>query len=450
MTLRQTHAASPDGARRLIGVAAIAAALVAGACSSPAMPATAPTPTAPSGSPLGPSYVLLPLPSDDQTLLGRVLSATPEPGRALEELSRPNPCADKLGDVRTIPLASTFEDVHELTFAGTVRAMLGTFGFQGDARRATHFIYKLETSRRVSRADTAEYALCCREHDCGYGYVSALVYGEGEYATAEETGASGGANVAVASADGMLHARVLHRRKVHGFVAGLVTVTSTERGIAAGQFGALGAIQAAAGIKETELPETVKQIYEQEKLEITDTRTATDYVIRDGRKAAVTENDFARRYKRVTGSPELDGYDRFRRKGSVVGGAIASAAGIGLVGGALALMLPCRDVPAGREPCATRDNIGIWLIVAADLAVVVGGTYLILGLSEGHGDTNEHLLTEGDARLYVARYNRALLRKVVRETQSVYREAVLEPIPVPRRRNTLRVWPTVFGLAGHF
>ena len=222
-------------------------------------------------------------------MLGRVLAASPEPGRALEELTKPNPCAGQLSELRTSPLANTFEDVQKLAVGAQARAMLGTFGFHGDVQRASHFLYKLETSRRIARTDTAEYTECCRENDCGYGFVSALVYGDGEYATAEETSATGGADVAFASADGMLRARVLHRRKVHGFVAALVTVTDTRKGVAAGSFGPLGAIQEAAGIQEAELPETVKQIYEQEKLSISDAKSATDYVIRDGRNAAVQE-----------------------------------------------------------------------------------------------------------------------------------------------------------------
>ena len=139
------------------------------------------------GSPLGPSYMLVPLPSDDEALLGRVLLDVPDNGRSLEEVSRPNECADKLTPKKEGPLASTFEDAQELSAGGKARAALGAFGFEGDAQTATHFYYKLDVNKRVAQADTTDYVACCKEKGtCGYGFVSTLVYGDGEYATATE------------------------------------------------------------------------------------------------------------------------------------------------------------------------------------------------------------------------------------------------------------------------
>ena len=65
--------------------------------------------------------------------------------------------------------------------------MLGAFGFAGDARQASYFVYRIRTDKRKGTTDTNEYVQCCRENQCGYGFVSALVYGDGEYATAEES-----------------------------------------------------------------------------------------------------------------------------------------------------------------------------------------------------------------------------------------------------------------------
>jgi hypothetical protein len=162
-------------------------ALANAACVSP------PSPNLPKGargpdsdaSPLGASYVLVPVPSDDDSILGRILPNEPQPGRSLEETARANPCADKLTDAKVSPMASTFEDAQDLQVQGKARAMLGAFGFSGDAEHATHFFYKLEASKRVSRQDTSDYAACCAAKGCGYGYVSALVYGDGEYATGQ-------------------------------------------------------------------------------------------------------------------------------------------------------------------------------------------------------------------------------------------------------------------------
>ncbi|HEY8091985.1 MAG TPA: hypothetical protein VIF09_29185, partial [Polyangiaceae bacterium] len=102
-------------------------------------------------APLGPSYVLIPLPGDDDSLLGRILESMPEPGRSLDEVARPNPCEDKLAPAQTRPSANTFEDAQEMTAGAQARAVLGVFGFQGDASQASHFLYKLETEKRETR-----------------------------------------------------------------------------------------------------------------------------------------------------------------------------------------------------------------------------------------------------------------------------------------------------------
>ena len=71
-------------------------------------------------SPLGPSYVLLPLPGDDDGLLGRVLPALPEQGRALDEIARPNPCEAHLEEARETALSNHFEDAQDVS--GSARA----------------------------------------------------------------------------------------------------------------------------------------------------------------------------------------------------------------------------------------------------------------------------------------------------------------------------------------
>ena len=155
------------------------------------------------GSPLGDSYILVPLPNDDDGLLGRVLLDVPEKGRSLDEVSRPNECADKLTPRKDGPLASTFEDGQELAAGGKARAALGAFGFEGDAQTATHFYYRLEVSKRASRTDTTDYVQCCKDKgSCGYGFVSALIYGDGQYATATESSAEGSISIPVAGGAG--------------------------------------------------------------------------------------------------------------------------------------------------------------------------------------------------------------------------------------------------------
>ena len=120
-------------------------------------------------SPLGASYVLNPLPSDDDALLGSVLTGPPGEGRSLAEMARPNPCGDKLTDATTTPTVGTFKNAEELAPGRKASAALGSYGFAFDASEATHFVYTIETSKQEVRAATNDYVQCCKEKGgCGY------------------------------------------------------------------------------------------------------------------------------------------------------------------------------------------------------------------------------------------------------------------------------------------
>ncbi|MGH7281877.1 MAG: hypothetical protein ACRELY_10165, partial [Polyangiaceae bacterium] len=226
----------------------------------------------------------------------------------MDEVSRPNECANLLTEKKLGPLASTFEDAQELSLGAKARAALGAFGFEGDASLATHFYYKLEVTLRVAQTDTPEYVACCKEKgSCGYGFVSTLIYGEGVYATASEDSARGQVTIPVAGgAGGFVTAKILHRRNVRGYVAALITVTDPQKYKAAGLLGD----PAAAGISLTEqtLPAQVKARFDLEKIGLVDS-PARDlqfaYVLRDG-NGPITENEFVRRYSAITGSDDLN------------------------------------------------------------------------------------------------------------------------------------------------
>jgi len=452
--------------RLLIAVCALSAVACGGA--STFHPAT-PQETA-AGSPLGPSYILVPLPNDDDSLLGRVLLDVPENGRSLEEVSRPNECADKLTSKKEGPIASTFEDGQELAAGGKARAALGVFGFEGDAQTATHFYYKLDVNKRVAQTDTTEYIQCCKDKGtCGYGFVSALIYGDGQYATASETSAEGGINIPVAGgAGGFVKARVLHKRNVHGYVAALVTITDQAKSKSINVLGD----PAAAGIVLTEenLPDQVKARFYAQRIQVLDRATTIPwytpgqrplpvgygYVFGDG-NGEVTENEFIRRYAALTGDTSLDSAEHNRRSGWLIGGAILGAVSVPtLVVSALNLSSKCSPTdytfytagdltsdstckngvyntagqfPSGwvplpghpndyYDPNETKANglaVGMLGVGIAGTALAVG--MVIYGLAAHDGDADEHVITKPDADLYVAKYNRALLRKTVDETK---------------------------------
>lgn len=433
-------------------VLCLACAVTALACGSVTpTPRLATADRDPNVSPLGPSYVLIPLPSDDDALLGRILHELPDPGRSIEEISRPNPCAEHLSDVKVMPIANKYEDAQELSFGASASAMLGTFGFAGDAKRASYFVYKINTEKRAARADTNEYVQCCQQNDCGYGFVSSLVYGDGEYATAEESAAKGGATIGVASAEGQLDLKVLNRRNVRGWLAALVTVTDKSK---AAQFGALG-IAKQAGVEEESMSDQVKAIYDNNKVVVAG--AGNNYVFRMGSGDALTENEFVRNYRSVTGSDELDDIEKRRNMGTVAvwGGLTAVGAAVFAFGTTktqrscseddvtnIGMEEPCQ-VPAGTpgakegffsntwyDPNQKTDSALGPVLMGVGGAMTVGFAIpLVIALLDPDGDERSHYLTDADARVYVGRYNRAFLRKIVRDVNQVSQGPTLRMRP---------------------
>lgn len=443
--------ASPVSASRF--TAALFVAALATGCGSVPQPRDV-TPSAADGNPLGPSYVLLPLPTEDDSLLGRMLPQAPEPGRSLEETARANPCAEHLSEPRETPLASHFSYAEELTAGARAGAVLGAFGFSADARRATHFVYDLRTDQRVGLVDTAAYEACCAEKGCGYGYVSALIHGDGSYATGEEGRALGSVEVPlVASASGEVALSILQKRQVRGYVAALVTVTGDGKN---GGLGPLG-VARAAGITEATAPEMVKRLYERERVAVTTEGSSWAFVQGlpddklDGAKLnksvwstgvidwyssddpTLTEAEFARRFEHVTGSAELSDLTGRRNTPELVilGASTALSAGVAALG--VAWIVEQSEVQAGNFTALLVGVAGLFGFGIPTLMVAL----------HPDGTITNHQLTERDARLYAERYNRALLRGLAREVEESQRES-------RREAPVLTIGVTPFGLSGSF
>lgn len=391
-------------------------------------------------SPLGQSYTLNPLPSDDESLLGRVLDRPPAAGQSLEEVARPNPCADKLTEAKTLPSVATFDDAEELAVGGKASATLGTFGFSGDASRATHFVYKLETEKRASRVDTAEYEACCKEKGCGYGFVSALVYGSGEYATAEETSGSGGVNIAFAKAEGTAALKILHKRAVKGWVAALIRVTDQTKAPAS-SVGALGDPSAyGITLSESTLPDQVKKRYELDKVELNGRRPSVN-------GAPISENEFLRRYRERIGADAPAPAARYQAVWPAVGcflGGAATAVGVAMVVASRPQQVDNAGItPATDDPDLRRAG---FVVMLAGLPVC--GLSLFLGWAVGRDDrAGEERVPAPDMELYVAKYNRVLLRKVVKDADERIR-ALQGRAATPRPEFSFHASP--FGITGTF
>jgi hypothetical protein len=439
-------------------------------------------PLAPVGaSPLGPSCILIPRSVDDDALLGRVLLDVPENGRSLEEVSRPNDCGDKLAERKEDPLVRSFEDTQTLAAGGKARAALRMFGLEEDADAATHFYYKLDLERQVTRAATPEYLACCKEKGtCGYGFVSALAYGEGQYASAVENSAEGSIDLPVAEEEqGFLKAKILHKRNVYGYVAAFVTVAD---GVQAKSVSLLGD-QAAARVAVTEhdLTEPAKSRFDAQKIQVVaNSRSAAEfaYVFRDG-QGEISENEFVRRYEALTGSTELRGAKKNRNPVWLYYGIVASAVGASLIGvGAyFALATPQSTETFATAPAASavpscnyssltfvsgtgyelqcsqaiNPGLGTGLGIAGG-AILGSGlvSFVTFGILGYDGSKADHVLRKSDAERYATQYNGALLRRTTHETMTTQRQPSGSGWLSPPVRVLPVVSPGFTGLVGQF
>jgi hypothetical protein len=372
-------------------------------------------------SPLGPSYVLVPLPGEDPGLLGRVLARVPQPGRSLDEVSQPNPCAEHLSPAVATPSVNTFEDAAQLSIGASASATLGMFGFRADADRATHIVYRLSTERQIQQRDTAAYVTCCASRQCGYGYVAALVYGSGEYASAEEVIGSGRIDVAFAAGEGSIDLRVLHRRAVRGYLAAVVRVTTKDD--ATTELGALGVPDKDVNLSTTSAQ--YRRMYDKEKIWVCADPVQRSWAFCDIR-GQITENEFVRRHRETTGSDELADVESDRV--GIPASALLTLGSAALAGGGLALWLT--DPERADSDPSVRMLSGVGMFAVGATAVIAFGTLWLFesASSPGYdGHPTDHSLTESDGRRYADRYNRALLRRVLRDAQRGQQSSAIPP-----------------------
>lgn len=431
------RASRPAGA---VLACCLAPALAACGGSVPAPRSTAQSTAA--GNPLGPSYVLLPVPGDDEGLLGRVIPEPPQPGRTLEEVARPNPCAEHLEAPRRTRLDNSFHFAEELTGTQSAGAILGTFGFSADASQATHFVYDLRTTARVAVSDTTAYEACCKalspgpQGGCGYGFISSLIGGEGEYATAAEVSGSGGASVPlVASASGGVSLKTLHEKRVRGWIAAVVTVTDKTRGLPLGPL----ATESVARVSAEVLDSDMRAMLELERITTEPIEGASDedhWTFVAGRKEILTEPEFARRYREVTGSRELDHLDTRRNLGGVItSGIFFGASTVCTIGTAVA---------AGDDAAGWYAGTAVCGIVA-----LTTGIGFAIGLAAPDGVPVDHDLTEAEARRWTTRYNQHVMKRFLKE-QEAQPTGRAPPSPFFDPSLNLRVGAAGAGLDGTF
>lgn len=175
-----------------------------------------------SDNPLGPSFWMVPTPSDDASLLSRTFVRPPDTALSLEEQSTPNPCAAALAAPRTAQMPNHYENAVATRSSGQSSALLSTYGFDAHANSATHLLYKVSTFAKLTQLDTTEYLACCKQHDCGWGYVQSLIFGEGEYAAGAEASAELQGNYTVVNGRVARSFQVKQTRAIKGYIAALI------------------------------------------------------------------------------------------------------------------------------------------------------------------------------------------------------------------------------------
>lgn len=184
-------------------------------------------------SPLGPSFWLNPVPSEAPSLLGRSFERAPDAALSLTEQSEPNPCEAALPAATSSDMSNHYENAMDLSSVGNGQALLGLFGMTAQASDVSHLLFKLRTSRRLERLDSTEYVACCKTQDCGWGYVSALIYGDGEYLSGQETNVSASASYEVIQLQGRHSYRVIERKQIHGWLAAVLTAHDRSQAVQA-------------------------------------------------------------------------------------------------------------------------------------------------------------------------------------------------------------------------
>lgn len=126
--------------------------------------------------------------------------------------------------------------------------------------------------------------------------------------------------------------------------------------------------------------------------------------------SSVSENEFVRRYRTVTGSRELDGNERDRtRKQRTAGYIILGVAAAGVVTGAL---LMATSPGTTRASGSIDPQFGAGLVTASLSVFPIALLGLPYALRSPDGSDHEHLLTREQAEAYLKKYNVEVIQRV--------------------------------------
>jgi hypothetical protein len=218
--------------------------------------------------------------------------------------------------------------------------------------------------------------------------------------------------------------------------------------------------------------------YQRNKIDVCGSGGNYEFCTVQGR---ITENELIRRFKKMTGSHELDRFLSLRNKGAIGVWTTIGLLGVGAVaaGGAL-YNTPCMKYSDNQACNDGNDMLKVGASYTTDTAkyllyigIAAWATsslgYFVYGGLNFDGKTTEHKISEFDARIYVERYNRALDARIRADSaahgQPLPPAPLGDPAPASARRDVIdrpspSIWSRVrlvpvlgpggLGLAGQF
>jgi hypothetical protein len=170
---------------------------------------------------LGDDALLVSLPSDDNTLIGKVHVAAFGAGGSQEAGFQANPCAEHL-KVQSFKAARKIRDIRRFSADFNSTAILKVVKIGAAVSQVTDYAYEFNVTEKLIADDTVAYAECCAKlrGGCGEHFVRELYYGDGVYRLLKST--SGSATVGVpmiVDASGGTSYAVLGEQSFRGYFA---------------------------------------------------------------------------------------------------------------------------------------------------------------------------------------------------------------------------------------
>lgn len=214
--------------RRAAGFALLAtSAAIVSSCATPpgALPdpgvATQPGPDlANVAETLGDDFLLFAVPSDDDTLIGKV-SAPGTDTETTEINYQANPCLAHL-ETKSFEAERTVRDIREIRGDVNGSVLLKIVRVGAAVSVATDYEYEFRITRKLVANDTIEYADCCSKARgaCSAHFVRELYYGTGKYRLLQRVSGSASVGVPIiAEISGGRSYAVLGEQSFRGFFA---------------------------------------------------------------------------------------------------------------------------------------------------------------------------------------------------------------------------------------